>query len=289
MLFCVISVLPRAGSGIIKAMKDLGFKVLDYSEDLEQDIIKQKLWGEDLVVKLPSPKKWNEFSRRPFSVLLHVIVCNLSESDIKSQGFIGDYNRFQHELMEIRSTPDLSRNNYIEVPEGVQGKQLEEAIQYPRKFRPDWDAYFMDIAIQTSSRSNCMKRRVGAAIVKNRRIVSLGYNGTSTGALNCHEGGCLRCNANTRRGESLDACFCIHAEESALLHCDASTCEGAKIYTTVFPCRLCSRKILQMKISAVYYLYNYNNDQEVIKMFKDNNVELIDLGWGVVGRVRDVG
>lgn len=254
-------------------MKGLGFTVLEYNEDLEQAVINKKLWGEDLVVELPHPKKWENFGRRPFSVLLHV-VASLSETDTKSPGFIEDYNKYQLELMEIRSSPGLGRNNYLEIPEGAAGTCLEEAVQASRRFRPDWEVYFMDLALQTSSRSNCMKRRVGAAIVKNRRVVSLGYNGTSSGALNCHEGGCFRCNANTRRGESLDACFCIHAEESALLHCDASTCEGAEIYTTVFPCRLCSRKILQMKISAVYYLHNYDNDQEVIKMLIENNVQL---------------
>ena len=85
------------------------------------------------------------------------------------------------------------------------------------RLRPTWDTYFMSLAELASLRSNCMKRRVGAILVRNNRIVSTGYNGTPRGLRNCNEGGCERCNGKARSGEALDECLCLHAEENALL------------------------------------------------------------------------
>ncbi|VVB56586.1 Dephospho-CoA kinase [uncultured archaeon] len=84
--------------------------------------------------------------------------------------------------------------------------------------RPTWDQYFMSIAQVISSRSNCMKRQVGAVIVRDKRIVSTGYNGTPRGVKNCNEGGCKRCNSFAESGTRLDECICSHAEENAIVH-----------------------------------------------------------------------
>ena len=75
----------------------------------------------------------------------------------------------------------------------------------------------MSIAYLARLRSNCMKKAVGCVIVKDDRIVSIGYNGTPVGAKNCFEGGCDRCNSNVSGGTDLDKCLCIHAEDSAIL------------------------------------------------------------------------
>jgi acetyltransferase-like isoleucine patch superfamily enzyme len=89
--------------------------------------------------------------------------------------------------------------------------------------RPSWDTYFINIAKLTSERSNCIKRRVGCILVKNKRILSLGYNGTPVGTLNCYQGGCKRCydqwcnNNVDSAAKSLDLCMCLHAEENAIL------------------------------------------------------------------------
>lgn len=66
-----------------------------------------------------------------------------------------------------------------------------------RPFKPDWDDYFMRLAILVSKRANCMKRSIGAILVSNKRIVSTGYNGTPFGFQNCYNNGCKRCNDNT--------------------------------------------------------------------------------------------
>ena len=75
----------------------------------------------------------------------------------------------------------------------------------------------MRLAEVAASRSNCMKRGIGAVIVQDNRVISTGYNGTPFGLINCNEGGCDRCNNNIAQGEELDKCLCLHAEESAVL------------------------------------------------------------------------
>ena len=88
--------------------------------------------------------------------------------------------------------------------------------------RPDWDHYFMDIAKVVSSRSNCIKRKVAAIIVRDKRVVSTGYNGTPRGTRNCNEGGCPRCNSMAVSGTNLDECLCSHGEENAIVQASLS-------------------------------------------------------------------
>jgi dCMP deaminase len=95
--------------------------------------------------------------------------------------------------------------------------------------RPSWDTYFMRLCELVSSRSNCMKRRVGCILVKDRRVVASGYNGTPRGVLNCNEGGCPRCNGNASCGVGLDACLCLHAEENALLEAGRDRLAGGGV------------------------------------------------------------
>ena len=85
------------------------------------------------------------------------------------------------------------------------------------RFRPGWDSYFMQLANLAAMRSNCMKRRVGCVLVREKRVVSTGYNGTPRGMKNCNQGGCSRCNSGNKAGVGLDTCLCLHAEENALL------------------------------------------------------------------------
>lgn len=126
--------------------------------------------------------------------------------------------------------------------------------------RPTWDEYFMTIAELTSQRSNCIKRRVGSLVVKNNRILSLGYNGTPRGTVNCFEGGCPRCSNQSQPGTNLDLCMCIHAEENALLFLSATELENSTLYVTLMPCIGCAKKIIQCRISRILYKDNYQED-----------------------------
>lgn len=102
--------------------------------------------------------------------------------------------------------------------------------------RPTFDTYFLRLAEVCASRSNCMKRGIGAVIVQDNRVISTGYNGTPFGLTNCNEGGCKRCNDNVSQGDDLDKCLCLHAEESAVMEAGRNRCMGATLYTTVYPC-----------------------------------------------------
>jgi dCMP deaminase len=117
----------------------------------------------------------------------------------------------------------------------------------------------MGIAFQVAMRSNCVKRRVGAVISKDRRIISTGYNGTPRGALNCNEGGCPRCNALAASGTKLDECLCSHAEENALTQSayhGTSVAEGT-IYVTLSPCLMCTKMLINAGIREVVYNADY--------------------------------
>jgi dCMP deaminase len=109
--------------------------------------------------------------------------------------------------------------------------------------RPNWDTYFMRLAYLIASRTNCMKRAVGSVIVQDKRIIAAGYNGTPFGIKNCNEGGCARCNSMTASGAGLDTCYCIHAEENAVIEAGRQKAAGATIYVTTYPCLMCAKKI----------------------------------------------
>ncbi len=125
--------------------------------------------------------------------------------------------------------------------------------------RPDWDEYFMNIAKAVALRSNCMKRKIAAVIVKDRRIISTGYNGTPRGIKNCNEGGCPRCNAVETSGKDLGECLCSHGEENAIVQAayHGVSIKGATLYTTFSPCLMCTKMIINAGISKVVYQASY--------------------------------
>lgn len=125
--------------------------------------------------------------------------------------------------------------------------------------RPGWDEYFMSIAQVVASRSNCVKRKVAAIIVKDRRIISTGYNGTPRGTRNCNEGGCPRCNSLAQSGTSLEECYCSHGEENAITQAayHGTSLKGSSLYTTFSPCLLCTKMIINAGITEVVYNHEY--------------------------------
>lgn len=135
--------------------------------------------------------------------------------------------------------------------------------------RPTWEEYFYSIAELTKERSNCIKRKVGCIIVKDYRIISLGYNGTPKGMKNCFDGGCIRCNnTDIKSGELLDECLCLHAEENALLFVSKEDLKNSDLYVTLIPCIGCIKKIIQCGIKRIFFgeYYNILDEKNIITL-----------------------
>ncbi len=129
--------------------------------------------------------------------------------------------------------------------------------------RPDFDRYFMGIAIAVRERADCLGTKVGAVIVVDRRVVSTGYNGTPSGMKNCTEGGCYRCREREKYGpgEAYDRCICVHGEQNALVTAArlGIPVGGGVVYTTLKPCFTCLKEILQSGIVRVVYLRDWQH------------------------------
>ena len=140
--------------------------------------------------------------------------------------------------------------------------------------RPGWDRYFMDIAHVAATRSNCSRRQVAAVLVRDRRIISTGYNGTPRGVKNCCDGGCPRCNSNTPSGSNLHECLCSHAEENAIVQAayHGIAVKGATLYTTYSPCLLCAKMIINAGIVEVVYHEHYSIDDVSTRLLHEAGV-----------------
>ncbi|WP_280350440.1 deoxycytidylate deaminase [Nocardia abscessus] len=117
--------------------------------------------------------------------------------------------------------------------------------------RPSWDQYFMAIAYAASLRSDCERDKVGAVIVKDRRVRATGYNGAPAGRPGCSS--CPRRTSSCVPGSNYDNCVAIHAEANALIYCDRQDLIGATLYVTREPCYACAKLIAAAGIVNVFY------------------------------------
>jgi dCMP deaminase len=140
--------------------------------------------------------------------------------------------------------------------------------------RPSWDEYFMKIAQVVSMRSNCVKRKVAAVIVRDRRVISTGYNGTPRGTRNCFEGGCPRCNSLADSGTKLEECLCSHGEENAIVQAayHGVSVRNGTLYTTLAPCLMCTKMIINSGIAEVVYNRDYPLNQTSFALLKEAGV-----------------
>ena len=141
--------------------------------------------------------------------------------------------------------------------------EMLTAVPLPRRAdRPSWDEYFFQIALTVATRSTCMRRQVGAVIVKDKQILSTGYNGAPRGIVHCTEVGCLREELGIPSGERHELCRALHAEQNAIaqaaLH--GVKIEGATLYCTHQPCSLCAKMIINTGIVEVYFNEGYPDD-----------------------------
>jgi dCMP deaminase len=128
-----------------------------------------------------------------------------------------------------------------------------------KESRPSWGTYFMNITNLVAERSTCIRRAVGAVLVKEKRILSTGYNGAPTGLKHCLEVGCLREQLGVESGQMHELCRGIHAEQNAIIQAayHGVSVNGAVIYCTNQPCSICARMIINAGIQKIYYQSGY--------------------------------
>lgn len=121
--------------------------------------------------------------------------------------------------------------------------------------RPSWDEYFMSIAEQVAGRSTCLRRQTGAVLVKGRRILATGYNGTPAGLAHCEEVGCLREQRKIASGSHHELCRGIHAEQNAVIQAakHGIIIDGATIYSTHQPCSLCAKILINAGVVDIAF------------------------------------
>ncbi len=147
--------------------------------------------------------------------------------------------------------------------------------------RPTWDEYFASITRQVATRSTCLRRKVGAIIVKDKRILTTGYNGAPMGVRNCLEiGTCLREELGVPAGERHEICRGLHAEQNAILQSayHGVQIRGSVIYSTTQPCALCAKMIINCGIKKIYYFEDYP-DPLAVDLLDEAGVELIRLDF----------
>lgn len=128
--------------------------------------------------------------------------------------------------------------------------------------RPTWDEYFMDIARLVASRSTCLRRQVGAVMVKDKNILTTGYNGTPSGISHCAVTGCLRQQMNVPSGERHELCRGLHAEQNAIIQAakHGVNIDGATLYCTNSPCIICSKMLINAGVKQIVYREGYPDD-----------------------------
>ncbi|MDR3562537.1 MAG: cytidine/deoxycytidylate deaminase family protein [Negativicutes bacterium] len=140
--------------------------------------------------------------------------------------------------------------------------------------RPSWDEYFMDITKVVASRSTCLRRQVGAVIVKGKRLLSTGYNGAPQGLPHCAEVGCLREERGVPSGERHELCRGTHAEQNAIVQAalHGVAIEGSTLYCTHQPCSGCTKMIINAGIKRIIYQHAYP-DELAIELLSGTEIE----------------
>jgi len=128
--------------------------------------------------------------------------------------------------------------------------------------RPSWDSYFLAITRTVATRSTCLRRQVGAIVVKDKRILSTGYNGAPAGIAHCAQRGCLRTKLGIPSGERHELCIGLHAEQNAIIQSAlyGVSIQGATFYITHQPCVLCAKMMINAGIQEVVFCGEYPDE-----------------------------
>jgi len=141
----------------------------------------------------------------------------------------------------------------------IEDDELRQRQRAAGDNRPSWDEYFLKITKQVSERSTCLRRKIGALLVRDKRILATGYNGAPSGVRHCYEVGCLREAQGIASGERHELCRGLHAEQNALIQAalHGIAVGGASIYCTHQPCVLCAKMLINAGIKEILYEQGY--------------------------------
>ncbi|HQP91258.1 MAG TPA: cytidine/deoxycytidylate deaminase family protein [Candidatus Omnitrophota bacterium] len=141
--------------------------------------------------------------------------------------------------------------------------------------RPGWDEYFLEIAKLVSKRSTCLRRKVGSLVVKGRRILATGYNGTPSGIRHCFDAGCLRDKLKVPSGQRHELCRGLHAEQNVLLQASLHgvSLSGSTMYVTNQPCIICAKMIINAGIKEVVMADHYP-DKMALEFLKEAGIKV---------------
>lgn len=128
--------------------------------------------------------------------------------------------------------------------------------------RPDWNKYFIKMAELAAQRSTCIRRKVGAVLVKDTRVLATGYNGAPKGLVHCEQTGCLREKLQIPSGQRHEICRGVHAEQNLIAQAAVHgvKTEGATVYCTNQPCIICAKLLINAGIKKIYYQEPYEDD-----------------------------
>jgi len=141
--------------------------------------------------------------------------------------------------------------------------------------RPSWEEYFIDITHLVAKRSTCLRRHVGAILVKDKKILATGYNGAPSRLAHCLDIGCLREQMGIPSGERVELCRGLHAEQNAIIQAayHGVKIQGATLYTTLHPCIICSKMIINAGIEKIVFEEGYT-DKLSEKMLKESRIKV---------------
>ena len=141
--------------------------------------------------------------------------------------------------------------------------------------RPSWDEYFMKVALLVAERSTCLRRRVGAVLVKDRQILATGYNGAPRGITHCDVAGCLREKLKVPSGQRHEICRGLHAEQNVILQAawHGVSVRDSILYITNSPCSICAKMLINAGIREIVVLDEYP-DKMALEFLKESGIKI---------------
>jgi len=147
------------------------------------------------------------------------------------------------------------------------------------KDRISWDDYFMKMAYLATERSTCLRRQIGAVLVKDNKVIATGYNGACRKTTDCFELGCLRDQLGIPSGTRAEVCRAVHAEQNAIIQAALSgaSTKGATMYCTHSPCIICAKMMVNAEIARSVINEKYS-ESEYVELFKQAGIEVTFIG-----------